>query len=123
MSVTTINIFRNSKNAQPFVAGEKIFDVGDTGDKMYAVVQGAVRIEIDGREVDYLEPGSIFGEMALIDDSPRSAAAVAAENSQIVPVDRRQFEFLVHNHPSFALQVMAVMAERLRRKIPKPTTE
>ncbi|MDX1613539.1 MAG: cyclic nucleotide-binding domain-containing protein [Candidatus Promineifilaceae bacterium] len=97
------------------MAGQKSFDVGDLGEMMYAVVGGAVGIEVDDREIDYLEPDSIFGKMALSDDSPRSAAAVVAVDSQIVPVDRRQFEFLVHNHPSFALQVMAVSAEWPRR--------
>jgi CRP/FNR family cyclic AMP-dependent transcriptional regulator len=51
----------------------------------------------------------------LIDTAPRSASAIAATPSRLVCVGKREFTFLVQEHPTFALQVMAVMAERLRR--------
>ncbi|HEU5100134.1 MAG TPA: Crp/Fnr family transcriptional regulator [Roseiflexaceae bacterium] len=62
-------------------------------------------------------PGGIVGEMALIDDRPRSATAVAATDCRLVPIDERRFTFLVQQTPMFALAVMRVMAERLRRRL------
>jgi CRP-like cAMP-binding protein len=53
--------------------------------------------------------------MSLIDDSPRSADAVAKTACVLAPVDERRFLFLVHETPMFALHVMSVMAERLRK--------
>jgi CRP/FNR family cyclic AMP-dependent transcriptional regulator len=53
--------------------------------------------------------------MALIDAAPRRASATARTAARVVPVDQKRFKYLVQEHPTFALQVMAVMAERLRR--------
>jgi CRP-like cAMP-binding protein len=57
----------------------------------------------------------IFGEMALVDKSVRSGTARAKTNCKVVPIDEKQFEFLVQQTPLFAIKVMRVMAERLRR--------
>jgi CRP/FNR family transcriptional regulator, cyclic AMP receptor protein len=57
---------------------------------------------------------SIFGEMALIDNAPRSATAVAVSDAKLVSVSEKQFLFLISNTPYFALNVMRVMARRLR---------
>ena len=61
-----------------------------------------------------LGPDETFGEMAIVDGSARSATAVAVEDSTIAVIDRHRFLFLVGETPSFALQVMASLAERLR---------
>ena len=58
---------------------------------------------------------SIFGEMALIDDEPRSATVIARTDCRLLEVDRRRFEFMVSETPYFALAVMRVMADRLRK--------
>jgi CRP-like cAMP-binding protein len=57
---------------------------------------------------------SIFGEMALIDNAPRSATAIAASDVKLVSVSEKQFLFLISNTPYFALNVMRTMAQRLR---------
>jgi len=64
--------------------------------------------------LDTLPELSIFGEMALVDHSPRSATVVAATDTTIVPVGEKQFLFLVSRTPHFALNVMRVLAQRLR---------
>jgi CRP-like cAMP-binding protein len=56
----------------------------------------------------------VFGEMSVVDSSPRSATAVAVTDTKLAVIDRRMFLFLVHETPMFALQVMSTMAERLR---------
>jgi len=82
---------------------------------MYVVVEGAVEIRIGETLLETVEPGGMIGEMALIEQLPRSATAVASKDSKVSAVDRKRFLFLVQNHPFFALQVMEVLANRLRR--------
>ena len=84
---------------------------------MYVVQEGEVEVVVDGKTIDTLGPGSIFGEMALIDHSPRSATVVAKSDCRVVPLDETRFMQHVHRTPFFALQVMRIMTERLRRRM------
>jgi CRP-like cAMP-binding protein len=77
------------------------------------IKSGYVRIH-GNRIVADLAADTIFGEMALIDDEPRSATAVAITDVELVPVSEQQFLFLVSQTPHFALKVMRVLAQRLR---------
>jgi CRP/FNR family transcriptional regulator, cyclic AMP receptor protein len=113
--MVTLDLFRNADDTRPYKAGEAIFRAGDPGDNMYVVVEGEVRISANGRELEVLGSGGVFGEMALIDNMPRSADAVAATNCRVVPVDEKRFKFLVQQTPFFSLQILRVMADRLRR--------
>jgi CRP-like cAMP-binding protein len=114
-----INIFRNSPDIVVFEAGQTIFNKGDTGDAMYVVVEGEVSIIHQGTEVATMGEGEIFGEMGLIDNAPRSAAAVAKTTAKVVTVDQKRFNFLVQQNPFFALSVMRIMSDRLRKQLPK----
>lgn len=98
-----------------FKAGETIFSAGDEGTAMYVVKSGTVEIRVSGKAFDSVKPGGVFGEMALIDRAPRSADAVAGTDCEVVEVDEKLFGFLVSEAPFFALEVMRVMADRLRR--------
>jgi CRP/FNR family transcriptional regulator, cyclic AMP receptor protein len=97
-----------------FNAGETIFKEGDPATELYVIQSGRVEIRLSNREIDTLNANSIFGEMALIDDAPRSATAIAKTDVTLVPVSEKQFLFLVSNTPFFALKVMRVLARRLR---------
>jgi CRP-like cAMP-binding protein len=110
-----INFFRNSAHLRTVAEGEVLFHEGEAGDLMYAVVEGRLDLSVGGRVVDQVGPNQIVGEMAIIDRSPRSATATAGIPTTVVPVDRERFVFLVQEHPTFALLVMELMAERLRR--------
>jgi len=111
-----INVFRNVQNPRSLAAGEVLFREGDDGgDLMFAVLEGELVLTVAERVVDRLRPGQIVGEMALIDRSARSATATAAVATTVAPVDKKAFTYLVQEHPTFALLVMEVMAERLRR--------
>ncbi len=80
---------------------------------MFGIVTGKVELKFpDGRDIVIGEDDS-FGEMAIINSSPRSATAVAVEDSTLAVIDKRRFLFLVGETPTFALQVMSNMAERL----------
>ena len=100
---------------QQYAAGQKIFVVDDDGSCMYAVRSGRVNIMMYGAVLESVGPDGIFGEMALIDGSPRSATAVAAEPTEVASIDQDTFANLVRQDPSFALQVMRLMARRIRQ--------
>lgn len=113
--MTTINIFRHDSQVESFAAGEAVITAGETGETMYVVVSGEVEIVINGAVIDTVGEGGVVGEMALIDGNARSATAVAKTDCTLAPVDRKRFAFLVQQTPYFALQVMQVLADRLRR--------
>jgi CRP/FNR family transcriptional regulator, cyclic AMP receptor protein len=98
-----------------FKAGEVIFKQGDPAEELFVIQSGKVEIRLGNRLLDTLSDNGIFGEMALIDASPRSATVVAATDVKLVPVGEKQFLFLVSRTPHFALNVMRVLAQRLRR--------
>jgi CRP/FNR family cyclic AMP-dependent transcriptional regulator len=82
---------------------------------MYVVKEGEVEVIVNGKVVDTIGPGGILGEMALIDKQPRSATATAKTDCKLVSVDEQRFQRLVQQTPHFAIQVMRVMAQRLRQ--------
>ncbi len=108
------DLFSNIERRERYAAGVTIFEEGDPGRYMYVVMAGQVEIVADGRRINTIGYGEIFGEMALIDDSPRMAAAVALTDCELAVVDERQFLFQVHETPMFALHMLGVMAQRLR---------
>ena len=94
-------------------AGEIIFKEGDEAEHLFVIKSGQVRIQLGNRTLSELSANSIFGEMALIDDAPRSATAIAKTDCKLVLVDRRRFLYMVQETPLFALSVMKVLADRL----------
>jgi len=108
-------IFRREENPQEFANGSVIFKEGDPGDVMYAVLNGEVELKLQGVTVNKVGVDEIFGEMALVDNAPRSATAHAISDCKLAVVDKQRFEYLVQKTPNFATQVMCVMAERLRK--------
>jgi CRP-like cAMP-binding protein len=98
-----------------YAAGEKVFVRDEDGDAMFAVRTGRVNILAHGTVVESIGPGGIFGEMSLIDGSTRSATAVAAEATELAPIDKTAFLSLVQQNPDFALQVMRLLVSRLRQ--------
>jgi CRP-like cAMP-binding protein len=113
--VPTTHLFDHAADARPFAAGTTIFEAGDARDGMYAVVEGEVDILVNGKLVETVGKDGIFGEMALIEQEDRADTAVAKTDSKIVVVDERRFLFLVQQTPHFALHVMRVLSDRLRR--------
>ena len=112
--MTTINLFRNAPDLQHYSAGQIIFQIGDEGKIMFAIVEGEVEIRLNGKPIEVCGAGGIVGEMALIDSQPRSATAVAKTDCKLAIVDEKRFLFLVQQTPMFAIQVMRIMTERLR---------
>ncbi len=110
----SIDIFRREPS-EPFVQGMRIFAQGDAGDTMYAVLEGEIELHAGERVFEAVGPGGVFGEMALLEAKPRSASATAKTDGKLVKIDQKRFLFLVQNTPFFAIEVMQLLAERLRR--------
>jgi CRP-like cAMP-binding protein len=110
-----IQLFNHAEDWVGFGVGKTVFREGEPGEFMYVVIEGEVEIAAAGRVLEIAGPGSIVGELALIDRAPRSATAVARTAARLMPVDAKRFQFMVQQTPFFALQVMSIMAERLRR--------
>jgi CRP-like cAMP-binding protein len=98
-----------------FAADEKIFVQDDDGDCMYVVRSGRVGITAGGAVLENVGPNGTFGEMALLDDTARSATAVAREPTEVAVIDENAFLYLVEKNPPFALDLMRRLARRLRR--------
>ncbi|WP_437738544.1 cyclic nucleotide-binding domain-containing protein [Sorangium sp. So ce1335] len=103
--------------------GTKIFQHGDPGDKLYILLEGKVRIsrEIAGigeEALAVLGPGAVFGEMALLDEAPRSADARVHERCRLLTVSKDAFEDLLFLHKELAYEVLwnvvRMLVQRLR---------
>lgn len=112
-------LFGRDKSAFTVPAGEYIFREGDASSEMYIVIDGQVDIVLGDKIVETVDPGGMFGEMSLIGPAPRSASAVARFDAKLVPVDSKRFQFLIQQTPYFAIHVITVLADRLRR-MPAP---
>jgi CRP-like cAMP-binding protein len=116
--MTTLDILRREPDIRSFKHGDVIFNGGDPADCMYAVVDGSVEIRLHGAVIEQIAPGGVFGEMGLIDGQPRSAQAVAATDCSLAVIGEKRFLRLVEMMPQFALQMMRVVTQRLRRRGP-----
>lgn len=112
---TTIDLFRQASDFIAFTPGQIVFKAGDPGDVMYSVIEGEVEIVVNDKVVDTTGVGGIVGEMALLDSAPRSATVRAKTDCKLVPINERRFLFMVQQVPNFALQMMRIISERLRK--------
>lgn len=108
-------LFRHQTDLQLLAAGQVLFSEGERGDVMFVLMSGTADIIVHNKVVETVGAGAIIGEMAMIDDNARSATVVARSDCSFFPVGRNQFNFLVQQTPNFALHVMRVMADRLRK--------
>lgn len=110
-----MSMFASSNGTQKHPAGHQFFSAGDSGDVMYVVLDGEVDIVIKDATVETVGPGGIFGEMALIDGHERSATARARTTAEVASIDAKRFVQLIRVHPYFAIEVMTVLADRIRQ--------
>jgi CRP-like cAMP-binding protein len=107
-------LFRQESNTVELAPGDFLFREGEKGDKMYVLLEGEIDIFLGDFVLETAGPGALLGEMALIDDSPRTANAVAKSPAKVAQIDRPRFHFLVQQTPHFATHVMKILANRLR---------
>ncbi len=107
------------KTVRTYAKGEIIFSEKEQGQEMYILVSGAVELKKKTEQGETLlkvidEPNDFFGEMALIDERPRSATARAVSESRLFVVDRSNFDKLILSNGSFSLKVIRKLSEHIR---------
>jgi CRP-like cAMP-binding protein len=109
-----LSIFVDDHQTHDFPAGHRFITAGEKGDEMYIVVEGEVEVELRGKVLETIKAGGMFGELAIIDRHERSANVTSKTAVKISKIDQKRFLYLIRNHPFFAIEVMTVMADRLR---------
>lgn len=111
----TIGIFRHAPNSREIAAGTVLFNQGDPAGEVFAVVSGQLQVTVNGVEIEKVGEDGIVGEMALVNHLPRAATVTALSDSVVVPITEEEFLSHVHKTPFFALQVLRITIERLRK--------
>jgi CRP-like cAMP-binding protein len=103
--------------ARTFRPGEIIFSEYEPGDVFYMIQSGRVRlIKLLGdveKTLDILGPSDMFGEMAILENSPRSATAIAVDNVIVLEFNRQNFEILMMGNPQIAMMLLKMFAKRI----------
>lgn len=117
LSPEDIASFAPEKDCIRLPEGSIVIREGEPGEHMFILVSGELEVLVQGKRIDYLLPGMILGEMALVDDRPRSASARATTDVLLAPITRERFLSIVRDSPQFSLRVMNMMSARTRRLI------
>ena len=96
-------------------AGQLVLAEGSTGAAMYVIRSGRVAVRLNGVTVEEIGEGGIFGEMAIIEQSTRSAEILALSDVTVVMLDEKKFLQLVAKVPHFSIMVMRTLARRIRK--------
>lgn len=116
MSDSLLKIFNPATGNLALKDGELLFSAGDrTNGKMYVLLSGQAEVLVAGTMVELVQPGAVIGELAMIDQEDRSATIRCVKDCSFAEIDEERFFYLIQKTPGFALEVMKVMAGRLRR--------
>ncbi len=106
-----------SRFARIFQKGEILFSEYEPGDAFYLIQSGRVQIvKVMGdieKTIDILQPSEVFGEMAILEDSPRSATAIALDQVKVLEFNRANFEVLMMGNPQIALKLLKLFSKRI----------
>ena len=111
------NIFEKDTTPISYSDGSVIFSEGQKRDRMYVVKAGEVDLLVRGQLAETVPEDGFFGELAMIDDSPRTVTAVAKIDCTLIPISEKQFLFLSQEIPMFALIIMRSMGRRIRHRM------
>jgi CRP/FNR family cyclic AMP-dependent transcriptional regulator len=119
LSAATIAQIASLSVRRSYPMGAIIFSQGDPGDALYGIVTGKVRISAsapDGKEMflNIMEPGDTFGEIALLDGYPRTAAASATAPSELLVIMRDPFLALLQREPGLSIHLLRLLCQRIR---------
>jgi CRP-like cAMP-binding protein len=100
-------------------AGDRIFEIGEQGDRLYVIVSGRIGISLDadpdsGNYIAELGPGECFGEMNLLDDLPRSASARALEDTTLLTLEKTCLRTLLQSYPEIGIGMLRSLSLRVR---------
>jgi CRP-like cAMP-binding protein len=96
-------------------AGKVLIRQGESGGDMMVLVSGQVGVERDGERLNTLGPGDFFGEIALIAEGPRTATVTSEAPARLLVINHRDFHSLLEEFPEVAVQVLTILAHRVRR--------
>ena len=99
-----------------YAADETIVQEGSTGTALYVVLSGRARVERGGQAIGQLGTGDFFGELALIEEHPRSATVVASEETDCLLFPAWEVSALLEEHPEIAVPIMRALIDRLHRR-------
>lgn len=106
------------QNQMSVSQGATIFSEGEQGDTMYVIVEGRVQIQREGSKspvvLATLQPGSFFGEMAVVDQSERTATAVALTDVSLLTVHASEIELLLEQRPDVGAKMIRTLVRRLK---------
>ncbi len=97
--------------------GDEVFAEGESGDALYMVIDGKVRVHKQERVIAELGERECFGEMAILDASPRSATVTSIAESNLLKITREDFQEIMTEKPEIAMGVIKVLTRRLRDAI------
>lgn len=109
------DLFRQDPHIAEFSAGQTLCREGEPGTVMYVLLSGRAEIRSGSMLLEEVGVGDIVGEMGVLDGIPRIATVTALTDCTAAAVDQQRFQFLVESNPRFALDVMQVLAQRLRQ--------
>ena len=95
-------------------AGDVVFRKGDLGEVMFVIIGGRIAVRDGAREISRLRPGEFFGELAALDDEPRSADAICAEDAVLLRINGADLEELMDRRPEISREIIRVLVRRLR---------
>lgn len=109
-----VALISHEVNREP---NEEIFAEGESGDALYLVLDGKVRVHKDDRVIAELGERECFGEMAILDAAPRSATVTAIDDTHMLRISREDFQEIMADKPEIALGIIKVLTQRLRDAI------
>ena len=112
-------LYKKTRSKRSYAKNNVIINEGDDTDSLYLIISGKVKVVLsdeDGKEItiSILEPNEYFGELALIDDEPRSARVVTMEQCQICVLNQTDFNHVLDNNPSLVRNLLKGLSKRLR---------
>lgn len=112
----TVALFQKSSDIKKFASGETIFEDGEYGNVMFGLIEGEVELFVQGKVVETIHKGDVFGEGALVHkEHTRASTAIAKTDCELAYIDEKHFLFAVQETPMFALSVIRSYSDRLRR--------
>jgi PPM family protein phosphatase len=119
LSYTELVRVMNATESRNFEAGQRIITEAEPGEEMFVILTGNVQLHKNGAQIVMLGKGAHFGEMALVDRSPRSLSATAHEASRLLTIRRKDFYEIIKKEPGLSVKLLwsfvQVLAERLRK--------
>ncbi len=112
-----LNLFKYVKDTVEFPEGHVIYKEGEINTGIaYVILEGEVEVTFEGKVIETTLAGGMLGELSLLDNLPHSSTCTAKTTVKAAPIDQQRFLFMIQETPFFAIEVMRIMADRLRRE-------